>query len=223
MCGRYTLFHEARELDRSFEVAISEVLREPRFNIAPTQEVPIVRRTSSGEREAALARWGLLPFWVKDPQAFKANLFNARAEGVADKPSFREPFKRRRCLVPTSGFYEWQKVADAKIPHLIRLRDGAPFALAGLYDRWEGADVVIESFTILTTRSNDLMASLHDRMPVILSPAAYDRWLDPAVQELEDLEELLQPYAAGEMEAYPVSRAVNSPRQDDPSLIERTE
>jgi putative SOS response-associated peptidase YedK len=221
MCGRYTLYHEARELDRLFEVAIAELLDRPRFNIAPTQELPIVRQPLEGEREAALARWGLLPFWVKDPKAFKANLFNARAEGAADKPSFREPFKRRRCLVPTSGFYEWKKSDGAKVPHFIRLRDGAPFAFAGLYDRWERGNAVIESFTILTTRPNDLMAALHDRMPVILAPTAYDRWLDPGLHDLADLEDLLQPFPSDEMEAYPVSRAVNGPRQDDPSLIER--
>jgi len=221
MCGRYTLYHEARELDRLFEVAISEVLVAPRFNIAPTQEVVIVRETLEGEREARRLRWGLLPYWVKDQKAFKVNLFNARAEGVADKPSFREPFKRRRCLVPTSGFYEWQKVAGKKLPHFIHLCDGAPFAFAGLYDRWERGDAVIESCTILTTRPNALLATLHDRMPVILHPDDYQRWLDPQSPR-KQLEELLVPFPTELMAAYPVSPAVNSARVEGPELIAPT-
>lgn len=172
----------------------------------------------SGEREAVVARWGLMPFWVKDPRAFKVNLFNARAEGVADKPAFREPFRRRRCLIPASGFYEWQQVGKAKVPHFIALRGGGPFALAGLYDRWEGADAVIESFTILTTRPNALIAPLHDRMPVILSPADYERWLMPQTPP-EQLQALMAPCPAEMLTAYPVSAALNSPREDGPHLI----
>lgn len=220
MCGRYTLYHEACELDRLFEAAISEVVGGPRFNIAPTQEVLIVRETLAGEREARRVRWGLLPYWVKEPQAFKVNLFNARAEGVADKPSFREPFKRRRCLIPASGFYEWQKSAGKKLPHFIHRHDGAPFAFAGLYDRWERGEVVIESCTILTTQPNDLMATLHDRMPVILHPEDYRRWLEPQTHR-DQLDSLLAPFPTELMAAYPVSPAVNSSRVEGPHLIAR--
>jgi putative SOS response-associated peptidase YedK len=167
-----------------------------------------------------LLRWGLIPSWADDPRIGN-RLINARAETVATKPAFRRAFKERRCLLLVDGFFEWQRQARRKQPFYIRLCDGRPFAFAGLWEQWEGSEgTTVQSCTILTTTSNDLVGGIHHRMPVILSPTHYDRWLDPGLQEPAVLQPLLRPYPADEMTAYPVSPRVNSPANDSPECTE---
>ncbi len=226
MCGRFTLTDPDADLAVQFDLPQIPDLK-PRYNIAPTQPVAAVRvapeaaSTDAGAaREMALFHWGLIPFWAKDPD-IGARMINARAETAAEKPAFRAAFRRRRCLVVADGFYEWQKQNGWKQPFYICLRDRRPFAFAGLWERWQGPDdTVIESCTLLTTTPNDLIRPLHNRMPVILHPRDYELWLDPGFQQVEELQPLLGPYPAGEMDAYPVSRLVNSPKNDDPKCIE---
>jgi len=220
MCGRFTLTAPGQMLALQFDLPEVPAL-EARYNVAPTQPVAAVRIAPGGAtRELVVLHWGLVPFWAKDP-GIGARMINARSETVAEKPAFRHAFRRRRCLVAADGFYEWQKQNGGKQPYYIRVRSGGPFAIAGLWERWEGADgTSIGSCTLLTTTPNDLMRSLHDRMPVILPPADYARWLDPGFQDVERLLPLLRPYPSAEMEAYPVSRRVNNPDNDDPQCIE---
>jgi putative SOS response-associated peptidase YedK len=219
MCGRFTLFEPDRVLAREFGVSGFPPWA-PRYNIAPSQPVPAVRAGPSGRgRELALLRWGLIPSWAKDP-GIGNRLINARAETAREKPSFRNAFKRRRCLVPSSGFYEWQRKERGKQPHFIRMRDGRPFAFAGLWDRWESPDGGgVETCTILTTAANAVLAPIHDRMPVILPRGGYDRWLDPQLQDADSLAPLLAPFPPEEMLAFPVSPRVNSPAVDDEGCI----
>src|SRR4051794_17675419 len=211
MCGRYTLLASPEALREQFGLVEVPVLA-PRYNVAPTQKVAAVRRTAGAEgRELALLRWGLIPPWADDP-AIGNRLLNARAETVADKPSFRSALRCRRCLVLADGFFEWQTSRGKKQPYYFRLRDGRPFALAGLWERWaRGEHGTVESCTLVTTEANDLVRPLHERMPVILPPDAYEVWLDPAVEHPERLRPLLRPCRADEMTAYPVSVRVNSP------------
>jgi putative SOS response-associated peptidase YedK len=220
MCGRFTLTDPDQKMAVQFNLPEVPDLA-PRYNIAPTQPVAAVRVASdSVVRELALLQWGLVPFWAKDP-AVGERLINARVETVADKPAFRAAFRRRRCLVVADGFYEWQKVDGRKQPYYIRLRSHQPFAFAGLWEHWEGPDgSVIESCTLLTTEPNDLMSPIHNRMPVILQPKDYELWLDPHTQDPERLQPALLPYPSTAMIAYPVSRWVNSPDNDDPRCIE---
>ena len=226
MCGRFTLTDPDQDLTVQFNLPEIPDLK-PRYNIAPTQPVAAVRVAEDAAsadggvaRELVQLRWGLIPFWAKDP-AIGARMINARSETAAEKPAFRAAFKRRRCLVIADGFYEWQKQNGGKQPFFIHLEDGRPFAFAGLWEHWEGADgSVVESCTLLTTVPNDLLRPLHNRMPVILLPGDYELWLDPEVQQPDLLKPLLGPYLAGEMEAYPVSRWVNKPQNDDPRCIE---
>jgi putative SOS response-associated peptidase YedK len=233
MCGRFTLTDPDQDLAVQFNLPeIPEM--PPRYNISPTQQVAAVRVSAAAEagmvREMGLFYWGLIPFWAKDPK-IGARMINARSETVAEKPAFRAAFRRRRCLVVADGFYEWQKTELGKQPFFIHLRDGRPFAFAGLWEHWQGpADspgpgesgqrLVIQSCTLLTTTPNDLIRPLHNRMPVIVHPADYDLWLDPEIQEPERLKPLLIAYPPEEMEAYPVSRFVNKPVNDDPRCIE---
>jgi putative SOS response-associated peptidase YedK len=176
-------------------------------------------RFDGSHRVLSLMRWGLIPHWADDPK-IGYRLINARADTVATKPSFRSAFKQRRCLIAADGFYEWQKRDGAKQPYLIRRADGEPFAFAGLWEHWHGADQEIESCTIITTDANDLMRPIHDRMPVILAPADYDRWLDPAVQKADLLQTLLRPLAEGALTAILVSTRVNNPKNDDAKCVE---
>jgi len=219
MCGRFTLFEPDKILAREFGVSGIPLLS-PRYNIAPSQPVAAVRAAPAGTgRELALLRWGLIPSWSKDP-AIGNRLINARAETASQKPSFRNAFNRRRCLIPASGFYEWQRRELRKQPFYIRMHDGRPFAFAGLWDRWESPDKgVIESCTILTTATNALLAPIHDRMPVILPPGKYDRWLDPSLQDPDSLAPLLVPFPTEDMIAFPVSPRVNAPSTDDEGCI----
>ncbi len=215
MCGRFSRSTPTPVLIEQFELLAAPDLP-PRYNIAPTQDVAVVR--GAPERELVLLRWGLVPSWADDP-TIGNRLINARSETAASKPSFRSAFRQRRCLVLADGFFEWQSVAGKKQPLYFCLRDGVPFAFAGLWDRWEGEDRTIQSFTILTTSANDLVRPTHDRMPVILDRKDYASWLDPHVQESQHLHELLRPYPCEQMTSYPVSPRVNSPRYDDASCV----
>jgi putative SOS response-associated peptidase YedK len=220
MCGRFALIVDASVLADVFDVDPPQDL-EPRFNIAPTQNVPIVRCGDRGERECSMLRWGLVPSWAKD-EKIGARMINARSETAAEKPSFRSAIKTRRCVVPTSGFYEWVKGADGKQPHFIHFTDARVFAFAGLWERWsKGENGPLDTFTILTTTPNDLIAGLHDRMPVILPPDAYSEWLEPKPLPPERLQSLTAPHPHEDMEAYPVSTHVNRPANDDPECIVR--
>jgi len=220
MCGRLTQIR-AVDLFRAMVRVLATPALAPRYNVAPTQAVAAVRqRPGSGEREVVLLHWGLIPSWAKDP-ALGARMVNARAETVADKPSFRAALRRRRCLIPADGFYEWQAVGGQKQPYYIHPQDEAqPFALAGLWEHWQGDDGArIESCTIVTTTANGLLRPLHDRMPVIVAPADFDLWLDPGVQNPEAVRPLLRPYPEPSMAMYPVTRTVNNPRNDGPACI----
>jgi putative SOS response-associated peptidase YedK len=219
MCGRFTLTTPAQTLAVQFDLAEVPAL-EPRYNVAPTQPVAAVRIASEGEeRELVLMRWGLIPFWAKDA-SIGARMINARSETAAEKPSFRTAFRRRRCLVPADGFYEWQKLDGAKQPVYVSLKDRAAFAFAGLWDRWQDPENgVVESCTLLTGEPNQLLRPIHNRMPVILDPKEYTLWLDREVQEAERLQPLLRSYPSGQMQAYAVSRYVNSPRNEGPECI----
>ena len=220
MCGRFTLTDP--EADLAVQFNLPEIPdMSPRYNIAPTQPVAAVRvGAETAAREMVLLHWGLIPFWAKDLN-IGARMINARSETVAEKPAFRAAFRRRCCLVVADGFYEWQKQNGTKQPYYIRLRDARPFAIAGLWEHWEGADgSMLESCTLLTTQPNDLLKPLHNRMPVILHPQNYDLWLDPEVQQADPLKSLLHPFPPDNMDAYPVSRWVNSPNNDDSKCIQ---
>ncbi len=223
MCGRYTLTCTPEVLAEEFRLEAVPDLR-PRYNVAPSQGVACVRAgLRSRKREAVLLRWGLIPSWAGDP-AMGMKLINARAETVAEKPSFRKPFRERRCLVPADGYYEWKREGSRKQPYHIRLNSERPFAFAGLWDRWTGKDgKTIESCTILTTTPNERLASIHDRMPVILQPAVYEPWLDPGLQDAARLVPFLTPYPGDAMIAVAVSRRVNDPRVDDARCLEALE
>jgi putative SOS response-associated peptidase YedK len=219
MCGRFTLRTSGKAVADFF--GLSEIPELPaRFNIAPTQPVPAVRVSQDdGGRELALLRWGLIPGWAADP-IIGNRMINARADTVATKPAYRQAFRQRRCLIVADGFYEWKKLNGKKQPYYIRLQDDRPFAFAGLWERWNRGDAPIDSCTILTTDANELVGSIHDRMPVILNPADYDLWLDPGVQDAKRLEPLLGPYTGEAMMAWPVSTLVNNPKADEPRCIE---
>ncbi len=219
MCGRYTLTATNEELAEVFALLDVPAL-EPRYNIAPTQNVPVVRvLETSRPRLLHLLRWGLIPHWAKDP-GIGSRMINARCESVDTKPAFREAFRRRRCLPLSDGFYEWKRLGTKKQPYYIRRNDGQPFAFAGLWEHWQGPDeTLIDSYTILTTEPNDLVEPLHNRMPVILSPQDYDLWLDPEVQDARRLKPLLRPCDSGEFVADPVGTRVNNSANDDPSCV----
>jgi len=195
----------------------------PRFNIAPSQPAPVVRlapQQPEPQRQLVWLRWGLIPGWAKDP-AVGNRMINARSETVAEKPAYRAALRRRRCLVAADGFYEWQRTGGRKQPYLIRMHDESPFAFAGLWEAWEGAEgACVESCTLLTTEPNELMRPIHNRMPVILAPEHYRRWLDPAVQQPELLLPLLRPYPGDQLRADPVSTFVNNPAHEGPRCIE---
>lgn len=211
----------AESLARFFQLTDVSAALQPRYNIPPSQAVLAVRRQAGRDgRELVPLRWGLIPSWARDPEIGN-RLINARAETAADKPSFRDAFRQRRCLVLADGFFEWKKRQGGKEPYLVRLHDGRPFAFAGLWERWRSPEnEAVETCTILTTDANELVRPIHDRMPVILEPGAYELWLDPGVREPEKLRQVLGPYPASKMVAYPVSRRVNDPKQDDPRCLE---
>jgi len=219
MCGRFTLTASPDDLQAAFpDFAIPRQMA-AHFNIAPTQPLAVV--PNDGRNAVDFFVWGLIPSWAKDP-AIGSRMINARGETLAEKPSFRTAYKRRRCLVLADGFYEWVKVPGqkAKQPHYITLAGGQPFAFAGLWEQWFSPDgSEIKSAAIITTQPNPLMAALHNRMPVILHPGDYARWLAPAERPPAQLDDLLVPFPAEEMAHYPVSTLVNNPRNDLPECI----
>ncbi len=219
MCGRYALVHSADQLQLIFHARGTGGILDARFNIAPTQLVPVVL-PGTGERLLRAMRWGLIPHWAKDDKV-GARLINARAETAAELPSFRGPFERRRCIVPASGFYEWKTGESGKVPYYIHAVDGEPLAFAGLWDRWTAdADHVVESCTILTTEPNERLRPLHDRMPVILDHDGIEPWLESRRKDAPMLRALLGPCSSERLALHPVSRRVNRVENDDPSLIE---
>lgn len=220
MCGRFNQTASPEVIAQQFELDDPPLFK-PRYNIAPSQQVTAIRLDPNAvKRECVMLRWGLIPSWAKDPKiAFQC--INAKAETVAEKPSFRSAFKKRRCLVVATGFYEWQVQGRTKQPMCIGLRSKRPFAFAGLWEHWKPLEgEPVETCTIITTEPNGLMAPIHNRMPVILAPTSYDQWLDPTFQEVELLKALLRPYPSEELTAYPVSTLVNNPRHDAPQCLE---
>lgn len=218
MCGRFALATEKHILEILYQLEIREDLQ-PRYNIAPSQYILACRLSPQhGKRELAALKWGLVPFWAED-ETIGSRMINARSETVAEKPSFRDAFKKRRLLIPVSGFYEWKKEDGAKQPFYISRKDGQPFSLAGLWERWDKGTNPLESCTILTTEPNSLLAPLHNRMPVVVPPENYELWLDPEANS-KTLQELLAPYPPDELIFHPVSRLVNSPFNESPELIE---
>ena len=217
MCGRFALLTNAEALIERF--GVEEIIKkpEPRYNIAPTQDVAVVVQRDT--RQLTQMRWGLIPFWAKDV-SIGNRMINARGETLAEKPAFQNAFKKRRCLILADGFYEWQKVGKIKKPIHIRMKSREPFAFAGLYEYWETkSGKMLESCAIVTTTPNDLMDQIHHRMPVILKQEEEDAWLDPANQDLSELQSMLKPYSAEQMEAFEVSRFVNSPANQGPLCI----
>lgn len=221
MCGRFTQHHTPEEVAERFEIETTDYLFEPRYNIAPTQPIAAVVFQGGGRRLAAF-KWGLVPFWAKDP-AISSRMINAKAETLAEKPSFKHAFARRRCLIPADGFYEWQKKGKGPSrPLYIRRRDCGLFAFAGLWEEWSTPDGDhLQTCTIITVEPNELIGEVHHRMAAILRPEDEAIWLDPR-RTPPELEALLRPYPSEELEMYEVSRAVNSPAIDAPSLIRRT-
>jgi putative SOS response-associated peptidase YedK len=219
MCGRFTL--RASPVDLTSLFGLAEVPpTEPRYNIAPTQTVFAVRVDEAGKRAPVLLKWGLIPSWATDAK-IGYRMINARSETAADKPAFRHAFRRKRCLIAASGFYEWKKTGTKqKQPYYIHRRHDKPFAFAGLWEAWSKGEELVESCTILTTEANDLMRPLHDRMPVILDVKVFDRWLDPVQQDPKKLDSLLVPYSGKDLTAYTISTWVNSPRNQGPKCIE---
>ncbi len=222
MCGRYTLYHTRPEIEDFFHVSIPPQYA-GRYNIAPTQPVLIVRENLSFPegREVAHVLWGLIPPWAEDP-AIGSKMINARCETAAEKPSFRHALRRRRCVVPASGFYEWRRVADnKKQPWLIKSADANPLALAGLWEIWDGPNgEQIESCTILTTAANKMLSSMHDRMPVMIPADRIPTWLDTRNEDANTLSIFLKPAPVGALTMHPVSTMVNSVRNDSATLID---
>lgn len=218
MCGRYTLSQPGDILNQLGVPEEEQIELTPNYNIAPTQDVAVVRADKEGHRHLALLRWGLIPYWAKD-EKIGNQMINARGESVAEKPSFKNALKRRRCLVLADGFYEWQRQGKVKQPFHIHLEGHAPFVIAGLWERWEKGPEPIESCTLITTSANSKVAELHDRMPVILGGEARDLWLDESIQDAELLTAVLKPYPPETIAFTPVSRLVNSPRNNSPECL----
>lgn len=221
MCGRFTSL-----LSPELIIAIRELFGVPvpdsaesRYNVAPTQQVLVVRQEGDHNR-FDLMKWGLIPFWAKDPK-IGSQMINARSETVHEKPAFRQAIKFRRCIIPAGGFYEWLRSGDKKQPYYIRMADGSPMFFAGLWEQWKsvGDENFLETFTILTTASNDLVAPLHDRMPVILRPGDCTLWLSHSMHDPEQLRGMYQPFPSNQLEAYKVSDLVNNPSFDSPTCI----
>ena len=217
MCGRYRLSRRKQIVEEYFDAAPDgQDDWNPRYNIAPTQSVPVVRQhPKEPVRQLSLMRWGLIPSWAKDASG-AAGMINARSETAATKPAFRDALKSRRCLIPADAFYEWKRAGKIKQPYCFDVNGGELFALAGIWDRWKDPNGNwLKSCSILTTTANAATSTVHDRMPVILDPGSYDLWLDPGMANVAAVSELLRPYDAGLMRCYPVSTRVNSAVNDD--------
>jgi putative SOS response-associated peptidase YedK len=215
MCGRYRLSRRKQIIEEHFD-AMSDDDWTPRYNIAPTQLVPVIRQNSKDpRRELSLMRWGLIPWWAKDPSG-SIMMINARSETAATKPALRDPLTSRRCLVPADGFYEWQRTGKVKQPYCFEVNGGELFAFAGIWDRWrDPSGKTVETCSILTTTPNTMTSVVHDRMPVILDPGSYDLWLDPGIKNVGAVSELLRPYDARLMRCYPISTRINRVVNDD--------
>ncbi len=218
MCGRFSLTTDLNKLQQSFNLDEVPPVFAPRYNIAPSQPVAVI--ANDNPKKLTFFKWGLVPSWAKDPR-IGSKMINARAETLEEKPSFRTAFKRRRCLIPADGFFEWAKRNGDKVPVYIRMKDHRPFAFAGLWETWFGPEgEEIRTCTIITTTPNEVLRQFHHRMAVILSPQDYETWLSPDELPAEALKPLLQPYQGDDMEAYEVSRLVNSPANDTPECIQ---
>jgi len=221
MCGRFSSSSKPEQIKKEFKVAVEDpAIFKPRYNIAPSQMIPVVL-DRTGERIVAQLKWGLVPSWAKDA-LIGSRMINARAETLMEKPSFREAYKSRRCIIPASGFYEWQRAEKgAKQPFYFYLTNKEVFGFAGLWEEWldKKSNESLETCTIITTEANDVLKPVHDRMPVILKAADYDEWLDTKEANTDKLQKLLAPYPPDEMSSHAVSRAVNSPTFDSPELI----
>ncbi|HJZ57906.1 MAG TPA: SOS response-associated peptidase [Gemmataceae bacterium] len=216
MCARLTLTTTTAEIADLFGLAYDLSLQ-PRYNVAPSQSIPVFRNDGRGGRELVMLRWGLIPHWNTDPR--HSGFVNARAETAPEKPAFRDPFKWRRCLVPADGFYEWKTLGKKhKQPYFFRKAGGGPLVYAAIWDRWEGPDGTLETVAVLTTPANELVRPLHDRMPAIVAEGHFGLWLDPKEHRPEKLRPLLTPYPAERMESWPVSGRVNSAKVDEPGL-----
>lgn len=213
MCGRFSLTTDILKVQQQFDFDFNDAIKiSPRFNIAPSQQVLTIG--SDGEnRVGTMMKWGLVPFWSKDIR-IGYKMINARAESIDEKPSFKTPFKSRRCLILADGFYEWKKEGENKQPFRFVMKEETPFAFAGLWDRWDKDGEPLYTCTIITTRPNRVTEEVHDRMPVILDEDVYDIWLNPKMDDTDYLKSLLIPYPAEKMKAYPVSQIVNSPKND---------
>lgn len=216
MCGRFRLSRRKQFIEEHFEVADWQDDWSPRFNIAPTQPVPVIRQhPKEPRRDLSLMRWGLVPSWAKDTSG-AASMINARSETASTKPAFRDPLKLRRCLIPADGFYEWQKTGTAKQPYCFEVNEGKLFAFAGLWDGWKNAEGQwVKTCSILTTTPNAVTSAIHDRMPVIFDAESYDLWLDPGMTNVQVVSELLKPYEARLMRSFPVSTRINRVANDD--------
>lgn len=220
MCGRFVRKSTITVIEDEFDIYEVQWAFEPSYNIAPSQDIACV--IGNGGNRLVKFRWGLVPFWADDP-SIGYKMINARAETVAQKKSFARPLRRQRCLVVADGFYEWRKLADGKrkVPMYVHLRDDRPFGFAGLYENWKSkGGEVLQTCAIITTRANELMAPIHHRMPVIIPPDDRRLWLDTSVQDTNVLLPLLEPYSAADMDAYSVSKKVNSPSYNEPDCIE---
>ena len=219
MCGRYAFFSPAEAVKRTFALDLLPELK-PRYNIAPTQSVPALRVVEEGRRSLTMLHWGLVPHWAKE-RAIGNRMINARSETLAEKPSYREAFRRRRCLVLADGWYEWQSAPGGKQPWFVRLRDPRPIAFAGLWEKWkDAAGELLESCTIVTCDASESIRKIHDRMPVVLPEESWDRWMDPAYSDTEALSKILVPFDQKALRAWQVSRLVNAPKNEGPKLIE---
>lgn len=225
MCGRFSLYADFKVIMDRFnieETMIEEEDYTPSYNVAPSQMVMAVVNDGSKNRLGKL-KWGLIPPWAKD-EKIGYKMINARAETAAEKPSFKKALRQKRCLVVADSFYEWQRSGDKKIPMLIKMKSGEPFAFAALWETWQSPNgKKVNSCTILTTEPNSLMEKIHDRMPVVLTKEEEDIWLDPKVNDPETLSKLMKPFNPSKMEAYEVSSAVNSPKNNSPELIEKVQ
>ena len=216
MCGRYRLSRRKQIIEEQFDTADWQDDWSPRYNIAPTQPVPVIRQHPKEPiRQISTMRWGLVPYWAKDP-SITTGTINAKSETAATKPAFRDPLKFRRCLIPADGFYEWQRKGNSKQPFCFEVNNGGLFAFAGLWDGWkDSSGRWLKTCSILTTTPNAVTSAIHDRMPVILDPNSYDLWLDPGMQNVAAISELLKPYDARLMRCYPVSTRINHVANDD--------
>jgi putative SOS response-associated peptidase YedK len=224
MCGRYRLSRRKQIIEGYFGSDSGDEDWNPRYNIAPTQPILVIRQGAKEPvRQLSPIRWGLIPPWAKDASG-AAMMINARSETASTKPAFREPLKFRRCLIPADGYYEWVRTGKSKQPYCFEVNDAELFAFAGIWDCWKDpGGGWITTCSILTTTANAVTSAVHNRMPVILTPDSYDRWLDPRMRNAADASELLQPYDARHMRCYPVSTRINDPANDDEGCAQRVE